>query len=110
MRVTRRFTIGRKSPYEGIEFVTRRSEIRNPDGTIVFENDDVQVPSSWSQVATDILAQKYFRRAGVPQVDEDGNPRLDAEEAAQRRVAVDDPPVAAEHGDADRRVPEQPCH
>ena len=54
------------SPYDGIQFVTRRSEIRNPDGTMVFEADGVVVPESWSQVATDILAQKYFRKAGVP--------------------------------------------
>jgi len=66
MRVTRRFTLGLECPYEGLEFVHRRSEIRNPDGSTVFEADGVQVPASWSQVATDILAQKYFRKAGVP--------------------------------------------
>ncbi|MBX2796846.1 MAG: vitamin B12-dependent ribonucleotide reductase [Myxococcales bacterium] len=66
MRVTRRFTLSTDSPYDGLEFVSRRSEIRNPDGTTVFELDDVSVPEGWSQVATDILAQKYFRKAGVP--------------------------------------------
>ncbi|MEZ4320399.1 MAG: vitamin B12-dependent ribonucleotide reductase [Myxococcota bacterium] len=66
MRVHRRYTIGLDSPYDGLSFEPRRSEIRNPDGTVVFENDEVMVPSGWSQVATDILAQKYFRKAGVP--------------------------------------------
>ena len=42
------------------------SEIRNPDGTVVFRNDAVEVPEGWSQVASDVLAQKYFRKAGVP--------------------------------------------
>ena len=68
MKVSRRFTVGLESPYSGLDFVPRRSEIRNPDGTVVFEADDVMVPSGWSQVATDILAQKYFRRANVPAV------------------------------------------
>ena len=66
MRVTRRFTQGLASPYDNIDFDTRVSEIRNPDGTVVYRNDAVIVPSTWSQVATDIIAQKYFRKAGVP--------------------------------------------
>ncbi|MEQ1567630.1 MAG: vitamin B12-dependent ribonucleotide reductase [Myxococcota bacterium] len=66
MRVARRFTLGLDSPYDGLKFVQRHSEIRNPDGSTVFEADGVSVPDSWSQVATDILAQKYFRKAGVP--------------------------------------------
>ena len=66
LRVARRFTHGLKSPYDGLEFVPRHSEIRNPDGSTVFEADGVTVPDGWSQVATDILAQKYFRKAGVP--------------------------------------------
>ena len=90
MRVGRRFTKGLKSPYEKFDFVTRKSEIRNPDGTVVFSNAQVVVPSGWSQVATDILAQKYFRKAGVPAklrpIAEEGVPewlcRRDADEAA----------------------------
>ena len=66
MRVTRFFTEAGKSPYEGVEFRTSESEIRNPDGSIVFHADDIEVPASWSQVASDILAQKYLRKAGVP--------------------------------------------
>ena len=53
-------------PTTAIEFRTATSEIRNPDGSIVFRLDDIEVPAAWSQVATDVLAQKYFRKAGVP--------------------------------------------
>jgi ribonucleoside-diphosphate reductase alpha chain len=66
MRIERRYTVEGKSPYEGIEFRTTTSEIRNPDGSVVFRLADILVPASWSQVASDILAQKYFRKAGVP--------------------------------------------
>ena len=66
------------NPYESLKFESRRSEIRNPDGSVVFLLEDVKVPSGWSQVATDIIAQKYFRKAGVPvklkKVDEKGVP------------------------------------
>jgi ribonucleoside-diphosphate reductase alpha chain len=68
MRVARRFTKTPSNPYEGLQFDTRLSEIRNPDGSVVFSNPRVAVPSTWSQVATDIIAQKYFRKAGVPAV------------------------------------------
>src|SRR5918999_631833 len=67
MRITRTFTAEGTSPYDGIEFRTACSEIRNPDGSVVFRADDIEVPSAWSQVAVDVLAQKYFRKAGVPQ-------------------------------------------
>lgn len=66
MRVTRFFTRENKSPYETIEFRTTASEIRNPDGSVVFRLEAMQVPADWSQVACDVLAQKYFRKAGVP--------------------------------------------
>jgi len=66
MRVQRWYTKEGQSPYAGIEFRTASSEIRNPDGTVVFQRDDIEVPAAWSQVAVDILAQKYFRKAGVP--------------------------------------------
>ncbi len=72
MHISRRFTspssLIPSTPYDAFTWVGRRSEIRNPDGSLVFEADDVQVPSGWSQVAVDILAQKYFRKAGVPAV------------------------------------------
>jgi len=66
MEIERRYTTKGKSPYEGLEFRTTSSEIRNPDGTMVHQMADIQVPKNWSQVACDILAQKYFRKAGVP--------------------------------------------
>jgi ribonucleoside-diphosphate reductase alpha chain len=66
MRVERRFTTVGQDPYGHIEFRRATSEIRNPDGSIVFQLPDIEVPAEWSQVACDILAQKYFRKAGVP--------------------------------------------
>jgi len=65
MRVERRFTSATESPYAGLELRTTSSEIRNPDGSVVFQLDDIKVPAAWSQVACDIIAQKYFRKAGV---------------------------------------------
>ena len=66
MKIERKFTKAGQDAYAGIEFVSATSEIRNPDGTIVFRLDDIEVPASWSQVASDVIAQKYFRKAGVP--------------------------------------------
>ncbi|MFM2367225.1 MAG: hypothetical protein RIR95_1833, partial [Pseudomonadota bacterium] len=66
MKIERKFTTESSGAYGAIDFATTTSEIRNPDGTIVFRNDAVEVPSSWSQVASDVLAQKYFRKAGIP--------------------------------------------
>ncbi|GHU21239.1 hypothetical protein FACS1894172_08990 [Spirochaetia bacterium] len=66
MHIERYFTDSKSGPYNGINFEKRRSEIRNPDGKTIFSTDAVIVPVFWSQIATDILAQKYFRRAGVP--------------------------------------------
>jgi len=68
MKIKRRFTTPDVSPFSLIEFVKRTSEIKNPDGSIVFKMEDVEVPKGWSQVATDIIAQKYFRKAGVPRL------------------------------------------
>ena len=66
MRIERRFTEEGKSPYDTIPFRESASEIRNPDGSVVFKLERFIVPEHWSQVAADILAQKYFRKAGVP--------------------------------------------
>ena len=66
MQITRRFTREGQDPFTGLTFAARSSVIRNPNGSVVFEMKDVMVPETWSQVAVDILAQKYFRRAGVP--------------------------------------------
>jgi ribonucleoside-diphosphate reductase alpha chain len=66
MRIERRYTKEAQSPYADIAFRLTTSEIRNPDGSVVFHADNVEVPEAWSQVAADVLAQKYFRKAGVP--------------------------------------------
>jgi len=66
MRIERRFTKEGQSPYAEIPFRKALSEIKNPDGSIVFRLEDIDVPAQFSQVAADILAQKYFRKAGVP--------------------------------------------
>jgi ribonucleoside-diphosphate reductase alpha chain len=68
MNVTRKFTDGLESPYQGLNFVSRRSEIRNPNGSTAFLAERVLVPDGWSQVSTDIIAQKYFRKAGIPAI------------------------------------------
>src|SRR5262250_3176802 len=66
MRIERRYTKDGQSPYADIAFRLTTSEIRNPDGSVVFKAENVEVPEFWSQVAADVLAQKYFRKAGVP--------------------------------------------
>jgi ribonucleoside-diphosphate reductase alpha chain len=66
MRINRRYTAEGRDPFSAFRFVPRSSRIVNPDGSVVFEMKDVLVPEHWSQVAVDVLAQKYFRKAGVP--------------------------------------------
>src|SRR6202161_2573667 len=76
LKVERYFTKDNTNVFDLFKYDIRSSVIRNPSGDAVFEMNDVEVPSSWSQVATDILAQKYFRRTGVPQSDDtDGGER-----------------------------------
>lgn len=78
MHIPRRFTQADQSPYQNIQFKKASSEIRNPDGSVVFSLKDFEVPEHWTQVACDIIAQKYFRKAGVPsklkRVEEKGIP------------------------------------
>ncbi|HXK53993.1 MAG TPA: vitamin B12-dependent ribonucleotide reductase, partial [Hyphomicrobiales bacterium] len=104
MRIERRFTKAGESRYAGIEFRTTTSEIRNPDGSVVFRLADIQVPSHFSQVASDILAQKYFRKAGVParlkRVEENGVPSW-----LWRSVADKD--ALADLSEAERAGPER---
>lgn len=69
LRFSRRFTREGVAPFDLFEYDYRTSVIRNPSGEVVFEMNNVEVPKHWSQIATDILAQKYFRKAGVPQPD-----------------------------------------
>lgn len=66
MKIERLFTTVAEGPYGDITWEKRKSEIRNPDGKLIFSEETVIVPSFWSQIATDIMAQKYFRKAGVP--------------------------------------------
>jgi len=70
MKIRRHFTVEGKDAYDGIAFRNATSEIRNPDGSVVFKNDMVEAPEDWSQVAIDVLAQKYFRKAGVAKVED----------------------------------------
>src|SRR5690348_8661341 len=78
MQIARRFTTAGRDPYESVAFRSATSEIRNPDGSVVFAAEGVEVPAEWSQVACDILAQKYLRKAGVPArlapIEEEGVP------------------------------------
>ena len=69
--VKRHFTKPGADPFASIEWTKRTSRITNPDGSVVFEMEDAEIPVSWSQVATDIMVSKYFRKAGVPQTDAD---------------------------------------
>jgi len=76
LKINRKYT-SPGDPYKDIDWEKRSSKIANPDGSVVFEMNDVEIPSTWSQVATDIMVSKYFRKAGVPQLDENGNELLD---------------------------------
>ena len=82
--------IEKKEDINKIEYEKRTSVIRNPDGSTVFEMNDVIVPKNWSQVATDIIAQKYFRKAGIPKflkkVNEENIPPLAVNAAPEMAV------------------------
>jgi len=84
LRIHRYFTRDGESPFARMNFTKRTSEIRNPDGSLVFKAENIEVPERWSQVAVDILAQKYFRKAGVPLTDEKGEPIRD--EAGEQKT------------------------
>ncbi|WKZ83781.1 MAG: LAGLIDADG family homing endonuclease [Acidimicrobiia bacterium] len=94
LRVRRYFTKAGEDPFASVEWVRRDSRITNPDGSVVFELKDAEVPASWSQVAADIMVSKYFRKAGVPQqnadgtwkVDDQGRPVLGAESSARQVI------------------------
>ncbi|MGK5091695.1 vitamin B12-dependent ribonucleotide reductase [Deltaproteobacteria bacterium TL4] len=104
MKIKRLLTQEGKDPYQSLEFVPRTSIIRNPDGSVVFELKDVMVPKGWSQVATDIIAQKYFRKAGIPKftksIKEKGIP-------AWLQASVPDQKKLEELPDADRTTVEK---
>ncbi|EKE06697.1 MAG: hypothetical protein ACD_18C00302G0003 [uncultured bacterium] len=79
LRFRRVFSQEGKSPFDMVEYEKRTSIIREPNGTVVFEMKDIEIPKQWSQVATDIIAQKYFRKTGVPQHNDDGMPKLNTD-------------------------------
>jgi ribonucleotide reductase alpha subunit len=77
LKIERFFTQKGQDPFETVQYVKRDCRITNPDGSVVYEMKGAEIPESWSQVAADIMISKYFRKAGVPQTDSDGNPILD---------------------------------
>ena len=84
LQFTRRFTRDDIPVFDLFEYDYRTSVIRNPSGEVVFEMNNVEVPRQWSQIATDILAQKYFRKAGVPQADGSTGRETSAKQVAHR--------------------------
>jgi ribonucleoside-diphosphate reductase alpha chain len=84
MRITRKFTKAGQDPFSSVEWIKRSSRISNPDGSVVFAMDDAEVPSTWSQLATDIMVSKYFRKAGVPQADGSNGPEKSARQVIHR--------------------------
>jgi ribonucleoside-diphosphate reductase alpha chain len=77
MKITRRFTQAGQDVFSTVKYEKRTSRISNPDGSVVFEMKDAEIPAQWSQLATDIMVSKYFRKAGVPQTDGMGRPKMD---------------------------------
>jgi len=107
MQIKRRFTTAGRSPYEKIPFRRATSEIKNPDGSVVFRLEGFAVPEHWSQVAADILAQKYFRKAGVParlkRVEETQVPSWLWRSVADERALADLPEAQRTGGETDAR-------
>ncbi|MBY0311743.1 MAG: adenosylcobalamin-dependent ribonucleoside-diphosphate reductase [Phycisphaerales bacterium] len=83
MKITRKFTVSGQDPFATVKWTKRSSKISNPDGSIVFQMDDAEVPETWSQLATDIMVSKYFRKAGVPL---EGEPGKTGPEKSARQV------------------------
>src|SRR3989338_7914483 len=77
LSIPRVFTTPGSDPLEEVTYEKRVSRITNTNGSVVFEMQGAEIPSTWSQVATDIVVSKYFRKAGVPQYDEKGNVIMD---------------------------------
>jgi ribonucleoside-diphosphate reductase alpha chain len=107
MRIARLYTEDGTSPYDTIEFRQTASEIRNPDGSVVFRLEDVSVPAGWSQVASDVLAQKYFRKAGIPvhlkPVEENRVPSWLWRKTADEAKLAALPPAERQTGERDAR-------
>jgi len=107
MQIKRRFTTAGKSPYEKIPFRHATSEIKNPDGSVVFKCENFAVPEHWSAVAADILAQKYFRKAGVParlkRIEETQVPSWLWRSVADERALAERPVQERSGGETDAR-------
>jgi ribonucleoside-diphosphate reductase alpha chain len=107
MHIARRFTTAGQDPYTAVTFRTTSSEIRNPDGSLVFAAEGIAVPAEWSQVACDILAQKYLRKAGVPArlapVAEEGVPDWLRRHVADAQALAALPESARFGGESDAR-------
>ncbi|MBC7782207.1 MAG: vitamin B12-dependent ribonucleotide reductase, partial [Burkholderiales bacterium] len=84
MKITRRFTKEGQDVYTTVEWEQRTSRITNPDGSVVFEMKDAEIPKQWSQLATDIMVSKYFRKAGIPQTDGATGPEKSARQVIHR--------------------------
>ncbi len=107
MQITRRYTVEGSDPFAAFTFVPRTSRIANPDGSVVFEMKDLLAPDGWSQVAVDILAQKYFRRAGVP-LKTERVPEPTVPEWLQRNKPADANGDTTHHSPRDGRPPGLP--
>ncbi len=83
MKIERRFTTSGQDVYSQFTYQLRTSRINNVDGTVVFEMKNAEIPTEWSQLATDIMVSKYFRKAGVPQLDASGKPMVDVNGKAE---------------------------
>jgi len=84
MKISRRFTQAGQDVFSSVQWEKRTSRITNPDGSVVFEMRDAEIPASWSQLATDIMVSKYFRKAGVPQEDGSTGPEKSARQVIHR--------------------------
>src|SRR5690625_4155089 len=112
MKITRKFTQPGQDVFDTVQWATRTSRIANLDGSVVFEMNDAQVPASWSQLATDIMVSKYFRKAGVPDaleiVREPGVPEwLCPRQAKEAKDTSDTSGAAGEAGGNFRGGPEK---
>ncbi|GJQ29842.1 MAG: vitamin B12-dependent ribonucleotide reductase [Phycisphaerae bacterium] len=85
MKIARKFTTAGRDPFQSVAWTTRSSKITNPDGSVVFEMKDAEMPESWSQLAVDIMVSKYFRKAGIPVLDAKGKPVLGSDGKPQTR-------------------------
>ena len=99
MKISRKFTAAGSDPFATVQWVKRSSRITNPDGSVVFEMKDAEVPATWSQLATDIMVSKYFRKAGVPQ---DGT--------VARDHATEGKPAAGPHATGPEKSARQVIH